>query len=223
MLKVLVACEYSGAVRDAFIRRGHDAVSCDLLPTESPGPHHRGDVLELLSIYWDLIIAHPPCNYLTHYTWAFRNQVRYANWWQRYKEALHFWRAVENANTPLLAIENPPQMHPPAKAVIGPPTQRTNFYEYGDGLTRKGVGLWLKGLPPLLPTAYRRPGAVSLVKDNPSRKIRAMYREDKPSFMGRETQSHERSRFLPAMAEAMAAQWGDGDYSETLQPPLWRP
>ena len=147
-MRVLVACEYSGVVRDAFLAEGHDAISCDLLPTESPGPHIQGDVRSLLREPWDLVIAHPPCNYLCHYTWAMKNQWRIPEWWQRYKEGMHFFYDCLNANAPMVAVENPSQMHPPARAVIGPPDQITDFRFFGSDYGKK-VGLWLRGVPPI--------------------------------------------------------------------------
>ena len=137
MGKVLIACEYSGIVRDAFIAAGHDAISCDLLPTERPGPHIQGDVWEVLREPWDLVIAHPPCNYLTHLTWAMKNHERIPTWWQRYKEGMHFFRECLNANAPMVAVENPPRMHPPARAILGKPDQRTDFRYFGSEY-RKG-------------------------------------------------------------------------------------
>ena len=87
-MRVLVACEYSGIVRDAFLAEGYDATSCDLLPTESPGPHVQGDVRPLLKESWDLVIAHPPCTHLCSITWNFRNHKRIAGWWDGFEGRL---------------------------------------------------------------------------------------------------------------------------------------
>ena len=206
-MHVLIACEYSGIVRDAFIAAGHDAISCDLLPTERPGPHIQGDVRELLREPWDLVIAHPPCNYLTNYTWAFKNNLRREiGWWQRFHAGAGFFQECLDANAPLVAVENPAQMHIRALGIFGPPTQKTDFRHFAPG-ARKRVGLWLKGLPPLMANGFD-PAAQSWVMDRPSRKIKAARGGDKPAFSGRETESHQRSAFQPGMAAAMARQWG---------------
>ena len=202
MSKVLIACEYSGIVRDAFIAAGHDAISCDLLPTERPGPHIQGDVRDLLCEPWDLVIAHPPCNYLTEYTWCFNNQWRYADWWQRYKEGLHFFWDCLEANAPMVAVENPPNMHPPARAMIRRPDCVTDFRDFGDGV-RKRVGWWLKHLPPLMSTLHV-PDAEFLVRDRPGSGLAI----DKASLAEKFRTAQGRSRFQPGMAAAMAKQWG---------------
>ena len=203
-MTILIAFERSGIVRDAFIELGYDAVSCDLAPTERPGPHIQGDARPLLREPWDLVIAHPPCNYLTLYTWTFKNQDKVAHWWRDYGRGLRLFIECLRANAPLVAVENPPMMHPPARHIIGPPDQSTDFSHF-DCPYRKRVGLWLKGLPPLL-EGMRRPDAQHLVKDR-SAKFR---RENspKPSNRGAFRYSSDRSRFQPEMARAMALQWG---------------
>ena len=202
-MKVLVACEFSGIVRDAFIERGHDAISCDLLPTEQPGPHIQGDVRELLQEPWDLVIAHPPCNYLTMYTWTFKNHEKIPHWWQGYRDGLLFFRECLQANAPRVAVENPALMHPPARHILGKPDQSTDFSHFGSPY-RKRVGLWLKGLPPLL-EGMRRPDAVHLVKDRSARFRKETH--PKPSNFGAFRYSADRSRFQPGIAAAMAQQW----------------
>ena len=104
-MKVLVACEFSGIVRDAFIAKGHDAVSCDLLPTERPGPHIQGDVRELLREPWDLVIAHPPCTYITNA--GVRHLHTDPERWPRLIEGVQFFKECLQANAPRAAIENP--------------------------------------------------------------------------------------------------------------------
>ena len=202
-MKVLIAFERSGIVRDAFIAEGHDAISCDLLPTERPGPHIQGDVRPLLREPWDLVIAHPPCNYLTAYTWAFKNNLRREiGWWQHFHAGAGLFQECLDANAPLVAVENPSRMHPAARSIFGKPSQVTDFRYFEPGL-RKRVGLWLKGLPPLLAMGFD-PLAVSLVKDDVSAK---MYR-GKASQKGKETEPKQRATFQPGMAVAMARQWG---------------
>ena len=201
-MKVLIAFERSGIVRDAFIEAGHDAMSCDLEPTDRPGPHHQGDARPLMRLPWDLVIAHPPCSHLTAYTWCFNNQWRQPEWWQRYKEGLHlFWNCL-GANAPLVAVENPPRMHPPAAAIIRRPDDVTDFCHFGDA-ARKAVGWWLKGLPPLLGTGFN-PNAEHVVKDRPGTGLRV----NKNSMGGKFRTSTQRAQFYPGMAAAMARQWG---------------
>ena len=143
MTRILVACEFSGIVRDAFRERGHDAVSCDLLPSERPGPHIRGDVLDVLDGGWDLLIAHPPCTYLA---------VSGARWFAgRHAEqeaALDFVRLLLDAPIPRIALENPVSV---ISSRIRKPDQIIQPWQFGHGET-KATCLWLKGLPPLVPT-----------------------------------------------------------------------
>ena len=104
-MKVLIACEFSGIVRDAFLELGHDAISCDLLPTESPGPHIQGDVLPLLREPWDLVVAHPPCNRLTMLNHIFHLPEKMPAWEEEYQQALEFFLSCLNANAPKVAVE----------------------------------------------------------------------------------------------------------------------
>ena len=190
---MLIACEYSGRVRDAFIAEGHDAISCDLLPTERPGPHIQGDVSPLLREPWDLVIAHPPCNYLSQYTWAFKNNLRRDTaWWANYLSGAAFFAECLNANAPLVAVENPAQMHPRALGLFGAPSQKTDFRHFAPGV-RKRVGLWLKNLPPLMANGFD-PYSVSLVKDDPSTKLRVRH-SHWPSQHGKFTSSKDRAAF----------------------------
>ncbi len=142
-MRVLIACEFSGTVRDAFIRRGHEALSCDLLPTESPGPHHQGDVREILNDGWDLMVAHPSCQFLA---------VSGARWMaQRRKkteEALDFVRLLLKAPIPHIALENPVSI---ISTRIRKPDQIIQPWMFGHGET-KATCFWLKNLPKLEPT-----------------------------------------------------------------------
>jgi hypothetical protein len=142
-VRVLVACEYSGRVRDAFIAKGHDAISCDLLPTDAEGPHHQGDVTELLRLGWDLLIAHPPCTHLavSGSRW-FKDKVK------EQAEALIFVQALMDAPIPKIAIENPISV---ISSRIRKPDQIIHPWQFGHGET-KATCLWLKGLPKLMPT-----------------------------------------------------------------------
>jgi hypothetical protein len=182
-VRVLVACEYSGIVRDAFLARGHAAMSCDLLPTERPGPHHVGDVLEILGDGWDLMVAHPPCTHLA---------VSGARWFGEKRAdqeaALGFVAALMAAPIPRVAIENPVSI---ISSRIRPPDQTIQPWMFGHGEV-KATCLWLRGLPPLEPTAVvdGRVARVHRMAPGPER-------------------WRERSRTLPGIAEAMAEQWGN--------------
>lgn len=163
-MKVLVACEYSGRVRDAFIARGHDAMSCDLLHTQLPGPHYQGDVMDILHDGWDLMIAHPPCTYLTNSAaWAYKDGPYH----QKVKEgtlvgeprrqarveAIEFVMALANADIEKIAIENPIGV---LSTEWREPDQYIQPYEYGDDASKKTC-LWLKNLEPLMPTNFCPP------------------------------------------------------------------
>ena len=143
MKRVLVACEYSGRVRDAFIRNGCEAVSCDLLPTDQPGPHYQGDVFDIINDGWDLMVAHPPCTHLA---------VSGARWFHKkereQQEALDFVRRLMSAPINHIAIENPISV---ISSKIRKPDQIIQPWMFGHGET-KATCLWLKNLPPLQPT-----------------------------------------------------------------------
>lgn len=153
-MKVLVACEYSGTVRDAFLAKGHDAMSCDLLETDAPGPHYKGDIRNLLSENWDLMICHPPCTYLSvsgmHWT------TRGLRDPQLTEDALDFVRLLLDAPIPKIALENPVSV---ISSRIRKPDQVVHPYQFGDDASKKTC-LWLKGLPRLVPTAYVEPRLV---------------------------------------------------------------
>lgn len=150
-MKVLVACEFSGVVRDAFLQKGHDAVSCDLLPTERPGPHIHGDVLEVLDDGWDLMIAHPPCTYLTvsgnkWFKPEFKD--RFPDRINQRKEAIDFFMGLVNAPIQKSAIENPIGI---MSTQYRKPNQIIQPWMFGHGET-KATCIWLKNLPKLNPT-----------------------------------------------------------------------
>lgn len=182
-MRVLIACEFSGIVRDAFIARGHDALSCDLLPTERPGPHYQGDVRDLLVAGdWDLLIAHPPCTHLA---------VSGARWFPEklgeQAAALDFVRLLLGAPVPMIALENPVSV---ISSRIRKPDQTIQPWQFGHGEVKKTC-LWLKGLPRLVPTDIvdGRTARVHRMAPGPER-------------------WRERSRTLPGIAAAMADQWG---------------
>lgn len=153
-MRVLVGCEFSGVVRDAFIREGHEAVSCDFLDTDSPGPHLLGDVLEMLSHGWDLAIFHPPCTYLAssgmHWT------TRGLRDPQLTEDALEFVQKLLDAPIPRIALENPVGA---ISSRIRKPDQIIQPYQFGHDASKKTC-LWLKNLPPLVGTKYVQPRMV---------------------------------------------------------------
>lgn len=188
-MNILVACEFSGIVRDAFIAKGRHVLSCDLLPSEQPGPHYQGDVRDLLKPgQWDLLIAHPPCTYLCNsgVRWLHTEPHRMA----KMEEAAKFFKLLLEADIPHIAVENPIP-HKYALAIIGQKySQIVQPYMFGHGET-KATCLWLKNLPPLLPTEVVQ-GRLHRVHRLPSSPDRWK----------------ERSRTLKGLAEAMADQWG---------------
>jgi hypothetical protein len=196
-MKVLIACEYSGRVRDAFLARGHDAMSCDLLPTEAAGPHYCGDVFDILHDGWDLMIAHPPCTYLTNsgVVWLHKDPSR----WAKLDEGAAFFKALLDAPIPRIAVENP-IMHKYAKERIGGVKQSQVVQPWMFGhMEQKATCLWLKGLPLLQPTDNVREAMLKLPKNQ---RERLHYLPPSPDRW------KERSRTYTGVAEAMADQWG---------------
>jgi site-specific DNA-cytosine methylase len=183
-VRVLIACEYSGAVRDAFIRGGHEAMSCDLLPTEVPGPHYQGDVRDVLDYPWDLMIAHPPCTHLS-VSGAKHFQVKRMD--GRQQAAVSFFMALARSPIPRIAIENPVCI---MSSMWRKPDQVIQPWQFGHGET-KATCLWLKGLQRLTPTnvVEGREARVHQMPPGPNR-------------------WKERSRTFDGIAAAMAGQWG---------------
>ena len=201
-MKVLIACEYSGIVRDAFIEAGHNAISCDLLPTERPGPHIQGDVRELLRDPWDLVIAHPPCSYLTNYNAGFKKWNQIPDFWDRVKDAVVFFNACLDANAPAVCVENPMPL-PYVRHLIGEPFDRVEPYEFGEPY-RKRTWLWGHGLPPLMRTLICSERK-SWVRDSVGSGAK---RYDTLAHHGHTANSKLSARFWPGIATAMARQWG---------------
>ena len=181
-MRVLVACEFSGTVRDAFIAEGHEAVSCDLLPSETTGPHYQGDVLDILGDGWDMMIAHPPCKHLA---------TSGARWFPQKQEeqlrALDFVRQLMDAPIPRIAIENPRSI---ISSRIRRPNQTIHPWQFGHDES-KVTCLWLDKVPPLLPTEI----------GNGKRK----WVDRLPPSPDR---WKARARTYPGIAKAMATQWG---------------
>ena len=183
-MRVLVACEFSGVVRDAFIRHGHDAISCDLLPSERPGPHYQGDVRDLLAEHWDLMVAHPPSTDLA-VSGARYFPLKIAD--GRQQRALEFVQILMDAPIEHIAVENPISV---ISSRIRKPDQIVQPWMFGCGET-KATCLWLKNLPKLIATDVvgGREERVHLMPPSPDR-------------------WRERSRTYEGIAEAMASQWG---------------
>jgi site-specific DNA-cytosine methylase len=186
-MRVLIACEFSGIVRDAFAARGHEALSCDLLPSERGGNHYQGDVRDIIGDGWDLMVAHPPCTHLavSGARWFCEKRVEQA-------EALEFVRFLMDAPIPHIALENPVSV---ISSRIRKPDQIIQPWQFGHGET-KATCLWLKGLPLLRPTQVvdGREASVHKMAPGPER-------------------WRERSRTFEGIAEAMAEQWGALDSS----------
>jgi len=149
-MRVLVACEYSGRVRDAFTKMGHFAMSCDLLPSDSPGHHYTGSVLDVIDHNWDLMIAHPPCTYLSNAgaRWLYAGKVLNAERFEQGLDAKTFFLTLLNANIPRIAIENPV---PSSVFELPKYSQTIQPYEFGHPFKKKTC-LWLKNLPELIST-----------------------------------------------------------------------
>ena len=191
MKRILIACEFSGTVRDAFAAKGWDAWSCDLLPSETPGNHLQCDALSILHQGWDMMIAHPPCTHLavSGARW-FKNKV------EEQKQGVEFFLALTNANIPKICVENPVCI---MSTIYRKPDQIIQPWQFGHGET-KATCLWLKNLPKLKPSNLvdGREGKVWKMPPGPNR-------------------WKERSRTYPGIAKAMAEQWSEfiKAYTET--------
>lgn len=212
-MRVLVACEYSGAVRDAFLALGHDAMSCDLLPTDAAGPHYQGDLFDVIGDGWDLMVAHPPCTYLCNsgVRWLtdgykagdVAKMRRSLDRWPEMIEAASFFRRLLEAPIPRVAVENP-IMHGHAAKIVGErQTQVVQPWMFGHP-EKKGTGLWLRGLPPLMATDDVREVMKALPKSVTDRIHMASPSPDRWKL---------RSTTYAGIAAAMAEQWG-GDARE---------
>lgn len=181
-MKVLVGCEFSGTVRDAFIAKGHDAWSCDLLDTEKPGPHIIGNLLDILEKGWDMAIFHPPCTHLavSGSRWFKNKQIEQ-------KEALEFVKNLMECNIPKWALENPISI---ISSRFRKPDQIIQPWMFGHGET-KSTCFWLKNLPKLIPTdiVEGREAKVHKMPPGPDR-------------------WKNRSRTYQGIAKAMSEQWG---------------
>ena len=206
-MKVLIACEFSGIVRDAFAKKGHNAWSCDLLPTEIPGQHIQGDVLEVINRDWDLMIAHPPCTHLA-VSGARYFEVKKLD--GRQEEAINFFLALANAPIDKICIENPVCI---MSTVWKPPSQIIQPYQFGDEAS-KTTCLWLKNLLKLrygkevqMALGELKPPQTEIVNKgefitygNNKRMAKWMF-----DAWG---DGHTRSKTFQGIADAMAEQWG---------------
>lgn len=184
-MRVLVGCEYSGTVRDAFIARGHEAMSCDLLPTDTPGPHYQGSVFDVIDYPWDLAIFHPPC---THLAVSGSRHFEPKRLDGRQQAAVAFFMRLSRAPIPMIAIENPVCI---MSSLWRKPDQTIQPWQFGHGET-KATCLWLKNLPRLKPT--------DVVEGREARVHRLPPSEDRWKL---------RSTTYKGIAEAMADQWGE--------------
>lgn len=196
-MRVLIACEYSGTVRDAFLKAGHDAMSCDLLPSDLPGPHYQGDVRDVLHNGWDLMIAHPPCTYLAvsgmHWTTRGLRDPKLT------EKALGFVQLLLEARISKICIENPVSV---ISSRLRKPDQVVNPWQFGHDASKKTC-LWLIGLPPLEPTQIIEPRLVD------GKKRWANQTDSGQNKLGPSDDRWKvRSTTYKGLAEAMATQWG---------------
>ena len=189
-MKILIACEFSGVVRDAFTKLGHDAWSCDLLPSERPGNHIQGNVLDVVGDGWDLMIAHPPCTHL-----AVSGAAHFHKKQAEQMEALRFVRFLLDAPIQKIALENPVSV---ISTKIRKPDQIVHPWMFGHP-EQKTTCLWLKGLPKLIPTNDVKEQMLALPKNK---------RERLHYLSPGKDRWRERSRTFEGIAEAMAKQWG---------------
>ena len=195
-MRILIACEYSATVREAFAKKGHDVMSCDIEPTDIPGPHYQGDIFDVLYQDWDMMIAHPPCTYLSNagarflYPGGKENGINMERY-EKGMEAREFFMKLYDANIPKICVENPI-----SSKVYNLPahTQTIQPYEYGHPF-KKATRLWLKGLPPLEPT--------NIVDTAQSTKVPGNWFNK-----GGVERQKNRSKFFEGFADAMAEQWG---------------
>lgn len=196
-MRVLVACEFSGTVRDAFAQRGHDAWSCDVLPTEKPGQHYQCDVREVIGLGWDLMVAHPPCTYLTNsgVAWLHKDPTR----WAKLDDGAEFFLSMLNAQIPRIAVENP-IMHKYAKERIGGVRQSQVIQPWMFGhAEQKATCLWLKNLPLLSET------------NNVKHELDALSASERQRLHYLPPSADRwklRSKTYQGIADAMAEQWG---------------
>lgn len=200
-MRVLIACEYSGRVRDAFIAQGHDAMSCDLLPTEAPGPHYEGDVFDVIDDGWDMMIAHPPCTYLASSGLHWNKRIPGRD--KLTHEAMLFVLNLMGVGfvshgIPRIALENPIGC---ISSNFRKPDQIIQPYQFGEDAS-KATCLWLVGLPKLTPTAFVQPRMV-----NGARRWANQCDSGQNKLAPSDDRWKDRSRTYQGIANAMAEQW----------------
>jgi len=217
-MRILVACEFSGTVRDAFARLGHNVISCDFLPSDTPGNHYQGDVRDIINDGFDLLVAHPPCTYLSvsGLHWNGRTPGRA----EKTEAALDFVRMLMGAQIPRIAVENPVSC---ISTRIRKPNQIIQPWMFGENAS-KATCLWLKGLPPLVPTNFIEGRLFCCGNEIPNgdkygcpncngkKKAKRIYGNQTPSGQNKLGPSpgrwRERSRTYEGIAKACAKQWG---------------
>lgn len=199
-MKVLIACEYSGRVREAFRAKGHDALSCDLLSSDFPGPHWSGDVKQILDYGWDMMLCFPPCTYLcvSGIHWNDRGRG-----WDQTNKALEFVTMLLNAPIEKISLENPVGI---ISSRIRKPDQIIQPYEFGEDASKKTC-LWLKNLPKLVPTKYIEPRIVEY-KGKTVKRWANQCDSNQNKLGPSEDRWKERSLTYQGIANAMADQWG---------------
>lgn len=210
-MKILIGCEYSGTVRDEFVKMGHEAVSCDFLDTESPGPHYKGDVMDIINDGWDIAIFFPDCTYLTcSAEWAYKEPPYHQKVKPETlvgkerllarKAASEFFLALYNCKIPKIAIENPVGV---MSRLFRKPNQVIHPYMFGDDAS-KATCLWLKSLPKLIPTSFHQPRIVN-AKKRWGNQTDSGQNNIGPS----EDRWKIRAKTYQGIATAMANQWGN--------------
>lgn len=200
-MRVLVACEYSGRVRDAFTARGHYAMSCDLLPTDAPGLHYTGDVFDIIGEGWDLMVAHPPCTYLCSSGLHWNKRIPGRE--QLTEESLVFVRRLLDAPVEKIALENPVGR---IGTAIRKADQTIQPYQFGHDAS-KATCLWLKGLPKLTPTQHV-PGRLVMSKGKLVERWANQTDSGQNNLGPSDDRWKERSKTYEGIAQAMAQQWG---------------
>jgi len=200
-MKVLIACEFSGIVRDAFSAQGHDSVSCDLLPAERPGKHYQGDVRDILNGEWDIMIAFPPCTYLSCVA---NRHMKNPNRTKLRDEAMEFFMLLWNASIHYICIENPVGF---PNTAFRKPDQIIHPYYFGDPLTKRTC-LWLKNLPKLDydDTIIPKPDPLYICNGSKCKGRKIYFIEGIKGIPVKDRWKH-RSRTFPGVARAMAEQW----------------
>lgn len=195
-MKILIACEFSGIVREAFKSKGHEVLSCDLLPTEIPGNHYQGSVLDVIYKGWDMMIAHPPCTYLANS--GVQHLHKDIKRWEKLFQGAEFFKFLLNYPIPKICVENP-IMHKYGKQLIGSQaSQIIQPWMFGH-LEQKATCLWLKGLPALQETKNVKTEMLKLPKNERERLHYLPPSEDRQKL---------RSLTYQGIANSMAEQWG---------------